>query len=61
MMGRSETKQAHKEGSNQIRRVVASMMAFAVGPILDLAGYGQSRSERFSIHTVGTLLMIVGL
>ena len=40
--------------------LVASIIAFAVGAILDFAVTVQPNQHGFNVHTVGVILMIVG-
>jgi hypothetical protein len=40
--------------------LVASIIAFAVGAVLDFALTGNQYQHGFNIHTVGVILMIVG-
>jgi len=40
--------------------LVASIIAFAVGAVLDFALTASSDQHGFNVHTVGVILMIVG-
>lgn len=41
--------------------LVASIIAFAVGAILDFAVTTNTEQHGFNIHTVGVILMVVGV
>jgi len=41
--------------------LVASIIAFAVGAVLDFAVTTNTEQHGFNIHTVGVILMIVGV
>ena len=41
--------------------LVASIVAFAVGAVLDFAVTTSTEQHGFNIHTVGVILMIVGV
>ena len=41
--------------------LVASIVAFAVGAVLDFAVTTSTEQRGFNIHTVGVILMIVGV
>jgi hypothetical protein len=49
-----------REAMNMVGGLVASMVAFAVGAVLDFAVTETPYQHGFNIHTVGIILMIVG-